>query len=116
MELGEPDGSGRPSPRPLPGTEQVRDVDTVIEALGTAPNPTMARTAQGLVTDDRGYLRVDPETQMTSMPGVFAGGDIVTGSATVILAMGAGRRAAAGILGFLGVSRAEQDDTVGATR
>ena len=116
MELGEPDGSGRPSPRPLPGTEQVLDVDTVIEALGTAPNPTMARTAQGLVTDDRGYLRVDPETQMTSMPGVFAGGDIVTGSATVILAMGAGRRAAAGILGFLGVSRAEQDDTVGATR
>jgi homotetrameric NADPH-dependent glutamate synthase len=112
MELGEPDATGRPSPRPLTGTEEVLDVDMVIEALGTAPNPTMARAARDLVTDDRGYLRVDPETQMTSMRGVFAGGDIVTGSATVILAMGAGRRAATGILGFLGVSRAEQHDPV----
>jgi glutamate synthase (NADPH/NADH) small chain len=106
MELGEPDASGRPSPRPIPGTEELLDVDMVIEALGTAPNPTIARITRDLATDERGYLVVDPSTQMTSVSGIFAGGDIVTGSATVILAMGAGRRAAAGILTFLGVTAA----------
>ena len=91
MELGEPDASGRPSPRPLPGTEQVLDVDTVIEAIGTAPNPTMARTAR---VSSRTIEATSgrPETQMTSMPGVFAGGDrdrLGHGDP----AMGAGRRA-----------------------
>ena len=107
MELGEPDASGRPSPHPVPGTEELLDVDMVIEALGTAPNPTISRMTHDLETNERGYLVVDPSTQMTSVPGIFAGGDIVTGSATVILAMGAGRRAAAGILGFLGVAGAK---------
>ena len=117
MELGEPDTSGRPTPRPVPGTEDVLDVDMVIEALGTAPNPTVARMAGDLLRNERGYLEVDPETQMTSMPGVFAGGDIVTGSATVILAMGAGRRAATGILAFLGVANEadEQRERTAAT-
>jgi glutamate synthase (NADPH) small chain len=104
MELGEPDASGRPSPHRVPGTEELLDVDMVIEALGTAPNPTISRMTYDLETNERGYLVVDPSTQMTSVPGIFAGGDIVTGSATVILAMGAGRRAAAGILGFLSVA------------
>jgi glutamate synthase (NADPH/NADH) small chain len=99
----------------VPGTEDVLEVDMVIEALGTAPNPTVARMASDLVRNDRGYLEVDPETQMTSMRGVFAGGDIVTGSATVILAMGAGRRAAAGILGFLGIAAAGQHGRIEAT-
>lgn len=120
MELGEPDASGRPSPRPLAGTEELMAVDMVIEALGTSPNPTIARMTAGLATNDRGYLEVDPVTQRTSVPRLFAGGDIVTGSATVILAMGAGRRAAAGILEHLGLGPgrgAEQDGagrTVGA--
>jgi glutamate synthase (NADPH/NADH) small chain len=103
MELGAPDETGRPRPHPVAGTEEILDVDMVIEALGTAPNPTIARMTQDLATNDRGYLEVDPVSQMTSVPGIFAGGDIVTGSATVILAMGAGRRAAAGILEHLGV-------------
>jgi homotetrameric NADPH-dependent glutamate synthase len=104
MDLGEPDESGRASPRPKPGTEHVLDVDMVIPALGTSANPVIAQTTAGLATNERGYIEVDPETQMTSVPGVFAGGDIVTGSATVILAMGAGRRAAAGMLRYLGVT------------
>jgi glutamate synthase (NADPH/NADH) small chain len=103
MELGEPDERGRPRPAPKPGTEHLLDVDMVIPALGTSANPVIARTTAGLATNDRGYIEVDPETQMTSVTGVFAGGDIVTGSATVILAMGAGRRAAAGILHHLGL-------------
>jgi glutamate synthase (NADPH/NADH) small chain len=103
MELGEPDDSGRRRPIPKPGTEFRLDVDTVIYALGTTANPIIAQTTPGLRTNKWGYLEVDPETQMTSLPGVFAGGDIVTGSATVIQAMGAGRRAARGILRYLGI-------------
>jgi homotetrameric NADPH-dependent glutamate synthase len=103
MELGEPDDSGRRRPIPCPGTEFTLDVDTVIYALGTTANPIIAQTTPGLVTNRWGYLEVDPETQMTSLPGVFAGGDIVTGSATVIQAMGAGRRAGRGILKYLGI-------------
>jgi glutamate synthase (NADPH/NADH) small chain len=103
MELGEPDESGRRSPVPVPGSEFELEVDTVIYALGTKANPIIASTTPGLKTNRWGYLEVDPETQETSIPGVFAGGDIVTGSATVILAMGAGRKAAKGILKRLGI-------------
>ena len=101
MELGEPDSSGRRSPVPVPGSEYPIDVDTVIYALGTAANPIIAQTTPGLKTNRWGYLQVDERTGMTSIPGVFAGGDIVTGAATVILAMGAGRRAAQGMLEYL---------------
>lgn len=101
MELGEPDESGRRSPVPIPNSEFLMEVDTVIYALGTKANPIIAQTTPGLKVNKWGYIEVDPETQMTSIPGVFAGGDIVTGSATVILAMGAARKAAAGILKYL---------------
>ena len=103
-ELGEPDASGRRRPVPKPGTEHMLDVDTVICALGTTANPVIAQTTPGLKTNKWGYIVADEATGMTSLPGVFAGGDIVTGAATVILAMGAGRRAAAGILGYLGIA------------
>jgi glutamate synthase (NADPH/NADH) small chain len=105
MELGEPDASGRRRPVPKPGTEKILDVDTVICALGTTANPIIAQTTPGLRVNQWGYIAIDEETCATSLPGVFAGGDIVTGSATVILAMGAGRKAAAGILRHLGIVR-----------
>ena len=100
MELGEPDEWGRRKPV---GTGEVSDIecDTVIVALGTNPNPIVTRNTPGLALDGRGYVAADPQSQATSLPGVFAGGDIVTGGATVILAMGAGRRAAAAILDYL---------------
>jgi glutamate synthase (NADPH) small chain len=113
MELGEPDDSGRPRPIAKAGTEHLLDVDMVIPALGTSANPVIAQTTTGLVTNARGYIEVDAESQMTSVPGVFAGGDIVTGSATVILAMGAGRRAAAGILSYLGLRADSEPELVG---
>jgi homotetrameric NADPH-dependent glutamate synthase len=103
MELGEPDASGRRRPMAKPGTERILDVDTVISALGTSANPIIAQTTPGLAVNPRGYIVADEATGATSTPGVFAGGDIVTGSATVILAMGAGRKAAAGILHYLDV-------------
>lgn len=103
MELGEPDESGRRRPVPKPGTEYVLDVDMVVYALGTTANPVIAQSTPGLKTNRWGYIEVDEETGMTSVPGIFAGGDIVTGAATVILAMGAGRRAARGILHYLGL-------------
>jgi glutamate synthase (NADPH/NADH) small chain len=105
MELGEPDSSGRRSPVPIPGSEYLIDVDTVIYALGTTANPIIAQTTPGLATNKWGYIQVDERTGMTSIPGVFAGGDIVTGAATVILAMGAGRRAAHGMLEHMGVAQ-----------
>jgi homotetrameric NADPH-dependent glutamate synthase len=101
--LGEPDASGRRRPVPRPGTEHMLDVDTVICALGTSANPVIAQTTPGLNTNKWGYIEADEACGTTSLPGVFAGGDIVTGAATVILAMGAGRRAAAGILKHLGI-------------
>jgi len=104
MELGEPDASGRRSPVPVPGSEYLIDVDTVIYALGTTANPIVAQTTPGLKTNKWGYIQVDERTGMTSIPGVFAGSDIVTGAATVILAMGAGRRAAAGMLEYMGLA------------
>ncbi|HIS23387.1 MAG TPA: NADPH-dependent glutamate synthase [Candidatus Cryptobacteroides intestinipullorum] len=96
MELGEPDESGRRSPVPVPGSEFEVETDAVIMALGTSPNPLIARTTAGLETNRRGCIVAD-EDGVTSRPGVFAGGDAVTGAATVILAMGAGRKAAAAI-------------------
>ena len=100
-ELGEPDASGRRSPVAVPGSEFVLDVDTVVVAVGNASNPLIPATTEGLEVNRRGNVVVDPETDMTSIPGVFAGGDIVLGAATVILAMGEGRRAAAGINAYL---------------
>ena len=100
-ELGEPDASGRRSPVAIPGSEFTLDVDTVIVAVGNASNPLIPATTDGLEVNKRGNIVVDPETNMTSIPGVFAGGDIVLGAATVILAMGEGRRAAAGINAYL---------------
>ena len=96
MELGEPDASGRRSPIEVPGSEFNIETDTVIMSLGTSPNPLIAKTTAGLETNRRGCLVAD-ESGATSRPGVFAGGDAVTGAATVILAMGAGRKAAAAI-------------------
>ncbi len=100
-ELGEPDASGRRSPVAIAGSEFVLDVDTVVVAVGNASNPLVPATTEGLEVNKRGNIVVDPETNMTSIPGVFAGGDIVLGAATVILAMGEGRRAAAGISAYL---------------
>ena len=100
MELGEPDASGRRRPVEIPGSEFVLDVDTVIMALGTSPNPLIRSTTPGLETNRKGCLVVD-ENEMTTRDGVFAGGDAVTGAATVILAMGAGKKAAAAIDSYL---------------
>ena len=96
MELGEPDESGRRSPVEVPGSEFEIETDTVIMSLGTSPNPLIAKTTSGLETTRRGCLVAD-DNGATTRPGVFAGGDAVTGAATVILAMGAGRKAAAAI-------------------
>lgn len=96
MELGEPDESGRRSPVAIPGSEFEIPADTVIMSLGTSPNPLIASTTPGLGTTRRGGLETTDEV-VTTRPGVFAGGDAVTGAATVILAMGAGRKAAAAI-------------------
>jgi glutamate synthase (NADPH/NADH) small chain len=104
MELGEPDSSGRRRPVPVEGSEFLLDVDTVIYALGTTANPIIAQTTPGLKTNKWGYIDVDERTGMTSLAGVFAGGDIVTGAATVILAMGAGKRAARGMLEHIGLT------------
>jgi glutamate synthase (NADPH/NADH) small chain len=103
MELGEPDASGRRRPVAVEGSEFDLEVDTVIYALGTSANPVIAQTTPGLSTNKWGYIDVDEHTCATSLPGVFAGGDIVTGAATVILAMGAGRRAAKGMLAYMGI-------------
>lgn len=101
MELGEPDASGRRRPVPVPGSEFVLDVDTVIVAIGTSPNPLIKMTTTGLDTQKWGGIIVNEETGQTSREGVYAGGDAVTGAATVILAMGAGKTAAAGIDEFI---------------
>jgi glutamate synthase (NADPH/NADH) small chain len=96
FELGQPDASGRRSPVPIPGSEFVFDCDTVIVALGNESNPLLSKTTENLNTDRRGRIIVNEE-QKTSLERVYAGGDIVLGAATVILAMGEGRRAAASI-------------------
>jgi len=96
FELGEPDSSGRRSPVPIPGSEYVFECDTVIVALGNEANPLVTRATAGLKTDKRGRIIVDTD-QKTSIERVYAGGDIVLGAATVILAMGEGRKAAKAI-------------------
>jgi glutamate synthase (NADPH/NADH) small chain len=101
MELGAPDASGRRRPISKPGSEFEVPLDVAVVATGTSANPLIQSTTPGLETNQRGYIVADPETQKTSRQGVFAGGDIVTGGATVILAMGAGRRAAKSIEEYL---------------
>jgi glutamate synthase (NADPH/NADH) small chain len=101
MELGEPDESGRRSPIPIKGSEFEMEVDQVIMALGTSPNPLVFINADGLERSRHGTVVADQETGRTTMKGVWAGGDVVTGAATVISAMGAGKRAAADIDLFL---------------
>jgi glutamate synthase (NADPH/NADH) small chain len=100
-ELGEPDEDGRRRPVVVPGSETVIEANLVVIALGTNPNPLVPQTTAGLETDAHGCVVTDPGTGATSRPGVFAGGDIATGAATVILAMGAGRRAATAIHDYL---------------
>lgn len=101
MELGEPDDSGRRRPVPIKDSRFVMDVDTVVVAIGRNPNPIIQRTTEGLETTKWGTLVVDEETGKTSLEGVYAGGDIVTGEATVISAMGAGKKAARSIHEYL---------------
>ncbi len=101
MELGEPDRSGRRRPIPIPGSEFVMEADTVVMALGTSPNPILVKTTDGLNAQPWGGLIADECTGRTSRPRVWAGGDAVTGSATVILAMGAGKTAAKDIHEYL---------------
>ena len=101
MELGEPDASGRRSPVEIPGSEYEIEADTVIMSLGTSPNPLISSTTKGLETNRRKCIVAEEENGATSKSGVFAGGDAVTGAATVILAMGAGKAAAKGIDAYL---------------
>ena len=100
MQLGEPDASGRRSPTPIPDSEFTLDCDVVVVAVGTRANPLLTATCPDLKLDRRGNITVDADG-MTSLPGVFAGGDIVRGAATVILAMGDGKRAAGAINRYL---------------
>jgi glutamate synthase (NADPH/NADH) small chain len=101
MELGEPDASGRRRPVPVPGSEHRIEVDMIIVAIGQGPNPLLIRSTPDLALTKYGNIAADEETCRTSKKGVFAGGDIVTGAATVILAMGAGKRAAKAIDAYL---------------
>jgi glutamate synthase (NADPH/NADH) small chain len=100
MELGEPDASGRRRPMPVPGSEFVVDCDTLVVAIGTRANPLLTATCPELKLNKWGNIEVD-EHGMTNLPGVFAGGDIVRGAATVILAMGDGKRAAKALDAYL---------------
>lgn len=101
QELGEPDESGRRSPKPVEGSNYVIDVDTVVIAIGQSPNPLIRQTTPGLDTQKWGGIIVEEDTMKTSKDGVYAGGDTVTGAATVILAMGAGKKAAKAIDEYL---------------
>ena len=101
MELGEPDASGRRSPVVIEGSDFLMDADCVIMAIGTSPNPLIRSTTKGLETNRRGCIVAEEETGLTSREGIYAGGDAVTGAATVILAMGAGKKAAKAIDEYL---------------
>ena len=100
-ELGKPDASGRRSPVAIPGSEFEMEMNTVVMALGQGPNPLVSQSTPDLQTNKWGNIVADEETGQTSKPGVFAGGDIVTGAATVIKAMGAGKKAAKAIHEYL---------------
>jgi len=100
MELGEPDASGRRSPKEIKGFNFPLEVDTVVVAIGQGPNPLVQTTTNGLDTNRHGNITTS-ENGQTSKPGVFAGGDIVTGAATVISAMGAGKTAAKAICDYI---------------
>ena len=101
MELGEPDDSGRRRPVPIEGDQYDIELDQLVMGIGQGPNPVVTKSTKGLELNRWGNIVVDEESMMTSIPGVFAGGDIVTGAATVILAMGAGKKASAGIDAYL---------------
>jgi len=101
MELGEPDASGRRKPVAVEGKTEKVDVDMVVVSVGVSPNPIIPRTVAGLETSKKGTIVVNDETLQSSIPTLFAGGDIVRGGATVILAMGDGRRAAAAMDEYL---------------
>ncbi|OEF98445.1 NADPH-dependent glutamate synthase [Desulfuribacillus alkaliarsenatis] len=101
MELGEPDESGRRRPQAIPGSEFTLPVDTLVVAVGQGPNPIVTQATPDLATNKWGNIIADEQTGATSIPGVYAGGDVVTGAATVIKAMGAGKIAAAGIHNYL---------------
>lgn len=103
MKLGEPDASGRRRPIEIPGSEFPMNVDMVVVAVGNRPNQLVQHSTPGLAVDDRGRIITDPYTHATNLPGVFAGGDVTTGAATVIQAMGTGKEAAAAILDYLNV-------------
>lgn len=107
MELGPPDESGRRRPIPVKGSEFIMDTDTVIVAIGRTPNPIIQRTTEGLEVTKWGTMVTD-EDGRTSIEGVYAGGDIVTGEATVISAMGAGKKAAKAIHEYL-MGKAENE-------
>jgi glutamate synthase (NADPH/NADH) small chain len=100
MNLGEPDSSGRRRPIPIEGSNFILKIDQAVVSVGTTPNPVIASSTPGLKLQKRGEIFVD-DTGKTSIEGIYAGGDIVTGSATVITAMGAGRTAAASIDAYL---------------
>ena len=102
MELGSPDLSGRRRPVEIPGSRFPMNVDMVVVAVGNRPNQLVQESTPGLAVDDRGRIRTDKSTHETNIPGVFAGGDVTTGAATVIQAMGTGKEAARSILGYLG--------------
>jgi len=108
-ELGDPDESGRRRPTPVPGSEFVVEADLVVIALGTRPNPLVPQATAGLDVDGHGCIVADLDTGATSRDGVFAGGDITTGAATVILAMGAGRRAATAIDNYIRTKTGERE-------
>ena len=101
MQLGEPDERGRRRPIPIEGSEFVLDVDTVVISIGTSPNPLIKSTTAGLEVNKRGGIIVEEDTGATTKEGVYAGGDAVTGAATVISAMGAGKTAAKAIDEYL---------------
>ena len=112
MELGEPDESGRRRPVPKPGTEYIFDIDVVVVALGSSPNPIIPSATEDLELTRWGTILTDEATGKTSKSGVWCGGDMATGAATVISAMGAGKRAAADIDGYLrGEDRSSTETT-----